>query len=242
MDDVKLIKIGDDFDLTVAERYAAIRAGIFSAVPGISILLTIYNTMSDMHSKKIIKQRLDDYSCKIKANAYLIEQLFIDLNNTVNEQERSNTFFNHKKIIEKFIEDADVLDEELQKNITDYVVNCKERKLYKVAIDFLLKIPVYKLNGAKKIRYNEDTSVGLKKQNQHGELKLFSLDSHYTPILDLDDEPPQGGVQYKMEVSNSSRDRYVNKYNLEILFYCLKVLNKETYPQIDQFIKEKGWG
>lgn len=230
MDDIDLIKIGDNFDLTVEERYAAIRAGIISAIPIISALMTMQNTMSDMHSKKIIKQRLDDYSCKIKANAYLIEQLFIDLNNTVNEQERSNTFFNHKKIIEKFIEDADVLDEELQKNITDYVVNCKGRELYKPIIQFLLNTPTFKINNISNAQFKIKNTVDFNSQ-----VVTYEIENPY--IMPLDELRNFGDQNiYRNNILT------LNVATTEILYHCLKILNEETCPGIDSFIKDKGWG
>ncbi len=195
----------------------AVSYGMATFTPGISSLAS---TLSSLENAEL--------QARIKKNEYLLKPIIKDLLESKDSVTNNNSdiFFSYRNIIFKYIGDSHVLDEALQHNIAQYLTTCKERQFYNHTLDFLLKVPVYKINGSKSINYS------MKGDN----ILIQSQDPINTIISNLDQSETYG---LSISAIGQNFPRFLSKPNAEILYHCLKLVTEDNCPGIDAFIHDK---
>lgn len=210
------VKKNDETFIDWEDIIGAVSYGMATFIPGISSLAS---TLSSLENSEL--------QARIKKNERLLKPIITDLLASKDSvtQNSDDLFFSYRNIIFKYIGDSHVLDENLQHNLAQYLIECKDRQFYNHVVDFLLKTPVYKINGSKSINYIMKSDSIL----------MQSEDPINTVIPDLD----RSGGDMTFSIVGYSHPCFLNKPNAEILYHCLKLASEKTCPGIDAFIREK---
>lgn len=213
-------KNNDKTSIDWKDIIGAVSYGMATFIPGISSLAS---TLSSLENSEL--------QARIKKSEYLLKPIIKDLIASKDSVTKKNDdiFFSYRNIIFKYIGDSHVLDKALQHNIARYLITCKNRQLYNYTLEFLLKIPVYKINGSKSINYIMENDAIL----------IQSKDHINTVIPELDQS---GSYALNVSITGQHLPCFLNKPNAEILYHCLKLATEKTCPGIDAFIRDKYEG